>query len=50
MAINIPGYDKFAETEPIGDGLSRDKKYRVKDTGGRELLLRLSDIGIWEGR
>ncbi len=40
----IPGAGTWSTVEAIDKGWSQDKKYHIKTTDGRELLLRLSDI------
>jgi len=47
MFDDIPGY-AFVDILPIEKGVSGDKKYRVKTTDNRLMLLRISDISELE--
>ncbi|WP_217492856.1 phosphotransferase [Bacillus sp. FJAT-27264] len=41
--LGIPGASAWMKIEPVLKGWSNDKKYYIEDTGGRKLLLRVSD-------
>ncbi len=45
---DIPGFDTFAKAELIHKGCSGDKKYYVETKEGKRLLLRVSDISLYE--
>lgn len=45
---DIPNYDTFVKIEPIHKGWSDDKKYYVETKDGERLLLRVSDISLYE--
>ena len=50
MKRGIPGIERFTKVKPLRKGWSGDKKYIVETTDGRQLLLRLSDIGKYTER
>lgn len=45
---DIPNFDAFVKIEPIHKGWSGDKKFYVETKGGERLLLRVSDVALYE--
>ncbi|MFA5523403.1 MAG: phosphotransferase family protein [Tissierellales bacterium] len=45
---DVPSANNWDIIKPVNKGWSEDKKFYIKTTGGKELLLRLSDISQYE--
>lgn len=45
---DIPNFDTFVKVEAIHKGWSGDKKFYVETKGGERLLLRVSDVALYE--
>ncbi|MDD4495905.1 MAG: phosphotransferase, partial [Eubacteriales bacterium] len=45
---DIPGYDSFVKIEPIGYGISSDKKYYIETADGKRFILRISDVSEYD--
>jgi serine/threonine-protein kinase len=46
--FNIPNHEDFAKIEPINKGWSSDKNYYIETIKGEKLLLRISDIAVYD--
>jgi len=45
---DIPNFDNFMKVEPISKGWSSDRKFYIETKNGDRLLLRVSDISVYD--